>query len=266
MPWFKCDDKLHDHRKTRIAGKSAMGLWVIAGTWSADQLTDGFIPESVMLRWGTRSDAAKLVKAGLWFADELDGEQGWRFHDWDDYQPTKARREATSEARRAAGAAGGRASADTKRQASSKQNAKQNASSLPSKGQAPPASKRQAPGPEPEPVPSATDVAERGAPKRAAPRTRFPADFTFDDVAAETAQKWPRIGPDVFDKFRDHHTAKGTTMADWRAAWRTWCGREADFTPRGQQRRRTRDENVLDWMNLPDSAPAVAASPKELGA
>lgn len=27
MPWFKVDDRLHDHFKARQAGKAAMGVW-----------------------------------------------------------------------------------------------------------------------------------------------------------------------------------------------------------------------------------------------
>ena len=53
MPWFKVDDKLHDHRKSRKAGRSAMGVWVLAGSWSMDNETDGFVPADVLARWGT---------------------------------------------------------------------------------------------------------------------------------------------------------------------------------------------------------------------
>jgi hypothetical protein len=86
--WFKIDDKLHDHHKTRRAGKQAMGVWVLAGSWSADHLTDGFIPADVLARWGTPRDAGRLVTAGLWIVDTQNGEPGWRFRDWSDYQPT----------------------------------------------------------------------------------------------------------------------------------------------------------------------------------
>lgn len=89
MTWFKVDDKLHDHRKARRAGKAAMGLWVRAGSWSADNLTDGFIPASVLSRWGNARDAAALVHAELWHPAEHDGEEGWQFHEWELYQPTK---------------------------------------------------------------------------------------------------------------------------------------------------------------------------------
>lgn len=33
-------------------------------------------------------------------------------------------------------------------------------------------------------------------------------------------------------KFRDHHQAKGSLMADWAAAWRTWLGNVHGFQPR----------------------------------
>jgi hypothetical protein len=90
MPWFKVDDKLHDHHKTRQAGRAAMGVWVLAGSWSMDNRTDGFIPEGVLSRWGSRSDARRLVVAGLWHEGQHNGERGWRFHDWTRFQPSAA--------------------------------------------------------------------------------------------------------------------------------------------------------------------------------
>lgn len=92
MPWFKVDDKLHDHRKARAAGCAAMGLWTLAGSWAADNVTDGFVPESVCTRWDAsfRKLAGRLVTAGLWEVGELDGEPGWWFHDWKDEQPSRA--------------------------------------------------------------------------------------------------------------------------------------------------------------------------------
>lgn len=88
--WFRVDDKLHDHRKARKAGKAAMGLWVLAGSWSMDNETDGFIPDDVLIRWGTVADARKLVTVGLWDREEHQGEDGYRFHDWSRFQPSAA--------------------------------------------------------------------------------------------------------------------------------------------------------------------------------
>lgn len=104
--WFKVDDKLHDHRKSRKAGKAAMGVWVLAGSWSMDHETDGFVPDDVLLRWGTKSDAAALVRAGLWFVDTHHDEKGWRFHDWSRFQPPAAVTAANRAAKSEAGARG----------------------------------------------------------------------------------------------------------------------------------------------------------------
>lgn len=89
MTWFRVDDRLPDHRKTRKAGTAAMGLWVLAGAWSSGHLTDGWVPREVAMRYGNGRLAERLVTAGLWVAGELDGEPGWWFHEWTEHQPTR---------------------------------------------------------------------------------------------------------------------------------------------------------------------------------
>lgn len=76
MTWFKVDDTLSHHAKVIAAGNAAMGLWVRAGAWSMQQLTDGFVPTNVARTLGTANEARRLVKAGLWL--EHDG--GYLFH------------------------------------------------------------------------------------------------------------------------------------------------------------------------------------------
>ena len=92
MVWFKVDDNLAFHPKVLRAGNAAMGLWVRAGSWSAQQLTDGVIPDSILLSLGTVKQAQALVAAGLW--DRAAG--AWSFHEWnaDGRQPTRAKVEA----------------------------------------------------------------------------------------------------------------------------------------------------------------------------
>lgn len=98
MPWFKVDDHLHASRKAAKAGVAAMGLWVLAGSWSAAEELDGFVPSYMVTRLGASQDAADgLVFAGLWVLDEHDGETGYRFHQWAEYQPTRAQLEAKRE-------------------------------------------------------------------------------------------------------------------------------------------------------------------------
>jgi len=89
MTWFRVDDRLPDHRKTRRAGTAAMGLWVLAGAWSSGHLTDGWVPREVALRYGTTRMAGRLVESELWVAGEVEGEPGWWFHEWTEHQPTR---------------------------------------------------------------------------------------------------------------------------------------------------------------------------------
>lgn len=95
MPWFKVDDKLHGHRKAIKAGP-AMALWVVAGSWCSDHLTDGFVPDYMAdrLMSGGREMADQLVEAGLWVPDASEGDEGWRFHEWNDRNPTAEQVEA----------------------------------------------------------------------------------------------------------------------------------------------------------------------------
>lgn len=87
IPWFKVDDNLAFHAKAVAAGNSAMGLWVRAGSWSAQQLTDGFIPDHMVLSLGNVAQAKRLVDVALWHREA----GGYRFHQWADEgrQPTR---------------------------------------------------------------------------------------------------------------------------------------------------------------------------------
>ncbi|MFE4867662.1 hypothetical protein [Streptomyces sp. NPDC056682] len=66
MPWFRIDDKAHSHPKLIKAGNAALGLWLRCGSYAAQHLTDGIVPGVVAELYGTKPQAAKLVKAGLW--------------------------------------------------------------------------------------------------------------------------------------------------------------------------------------------------------
>lgn len=94
IPWFKVDDTLALHTKTAAAGNAAMGLWVRAGSWSMQQLTDGFIPRHIVGVLGTAAQANKLVEVGLW--ERLPS--GYAFHEWDNRQPSRVQVEADRQA------------------------------------------------------------------------------------------------------------------------------------------------------------------------
>lgn len=95
MPWFKVDDKFHSHRKVMLLGKrdfAAISLWTVAGSWCADHLTDGFIPDYVAQSFDSQCErhANALVRVGLWEVSQRNGDSGWSFHGWNDpgRQPT----------------------------------------------------------------------------------------------------------------------------------------------------------------------------------
>lgn len=102
MTWFKVDDGLHSNRKVRHVRRThpdkrrdiaPFGLWVLAGSWCGDNPdTRGFIPAEVVEEWDDYALdlAERLVAAGMWIEATQDGEKGYRFHDWDDYNPEDA--------------------------------------------------------------------------------------------------------------------------------------------------------------------------------
>lgn len=88
MVWLKVDDGFWAHPKVVAASKSAVDLWVRAGSWSAQNLTEGRVPDAMITRLGsTRRWAEELVFVGLW--EREDG--AYLFHDWLDYNPSKAK-------------------------------------------------------------------------------------------------------------------------------------------------------------------------------
>jgi hypothetical protein len=102
MTWFKVDDGFWSHPKTAMLSDAAVTLWVRAGAYSCQHLTDGVIARPVLRLVGTAEAAAELVAAQLWLVDG----DGWRFHDWAEYQETsvtvkKRREEARDRQRRA---------------------------------------------------------------------------------------------------------------------------------------------------------------------
>lgn len=87
MATFAVDDRLHSSvklasipRRHRLA---ALGLWTIAGSWSAKQGTDGFIPSYMPREFSATPALVQcLVDAALWHVS-ADGEDGWHIVSWD---------------------------------------------------------------------------------------------------------------------------------------------------------------------------------------
>lgn len=109
MAWFKVDDLLHGHPKTRRADLPAMGLWSIAGSYCMAYKLDGHVDREWVTTWRNGPKLAeRLVAAGFWHANghtchecpQPDDPNGWVFHDWFDVQPSSDEIEKTRAAAR----------------------------------------------------------------------------------------------------------------------------------------------------------------------
>jgi len=97
--WVKIDDRMHNHRKTRHVLRSdgaksrdaaPMGLWMLAASWAGQNAPDGWVPADELDRWDDDWEplAARLVKAGYWWPEEREGEQGFGLVNWQEYNPS----------------------------------------------------------------------------------------------------------------------------------------------------------------------------------
>ena len=84
MPWFRLDDTFHSHPKVIAAGNEAVGLYTRCGSYAAQHLTDGFIPEHVALLYGSAELADTLVRTRLWRR----ARGGWVMPDYLQFNPS----------------------------------------------------------------------------------------------------------------------------------------------------------------------------------
>jgi hypothetical protein len=98
MPWARVDDGFWSHPKAIVAGAEAIGVWARALSWSAQQLTDGWIPDEMipLLAHDAPGAPDRLSTAGLWEISE----GGFRIHDYLDYNPSRSEVLAKREAER----------------------------------------------------------------------------------------------------------------------------------------------------------------------
>ena len=82
----RLDDHFWAHPKVLNCSDGALALWTRALSWVGFQLTDGFVPHQCLrLLRGRKRDADRLVAAGLWVRGECDGQLGYWFHDFTDW-------------------------------------------------------------------------------------------------------------------------------------------------------------------------------------
>lgn len=228
MAWFKVDDGLHASRKflsiPRRYRFAAVGVWTVAGSWCADQLTDGRVPDYMIEEWGVPPMAPTvLVEAGLWERTS----SGYLFCNWSTYQPRKQDVEAEREASRA------RMKELRERRRQSKPRDSGADGEVFGRTVANGSENVRNPDPtRPDPTPSSTK--KEGAAKRG---TRLPEPFM---LTAEMRQ-WavgeaPSVDVDAstkkfVDYWRAVPGAKGVKI-DWIATWRNWVRKQQDFVVR----------------------------------
>ena len=94
------------------------------------------------------------------------------------------------------------------------------------------------------------------------PENWVPSDKNIEDALSKnlSQQQIQNEG----EKFRDHHTARGTTFKNWDAAWRTWVGNSLKFAAgrgsapqrRGMAGRDVAEEIATDAIELARKAEA----------
>lgn len=271
MTWFKVDDKAHSNSKIRkvlAEAPAAIALWTVAGSWSADNLQDGFVPDH-QLPWllpiGAEQLAQVLVTARLW--RRVKG--GYRFHQWDAdgdgtrRNPTRAEVEAERAKKAEAGRKGGLASGKTRSRTEARASAGASAGAT---GFVEPPSR---PDPTNQQQPSVVVPRKRG--------TRIPDDFAVTpDMVTWAKTRVPHVdGRLETEKFINYWTAKtgkDATKVDWPATWRNWMlnaterqgnGRNVPsnvIALRGDPRPSTTDQKVAVGLALADKYDALEAA------
>ena len=240
MAWFKVDDGLHASRKLLKIPKrnrfAAIGLWTVAGSWCADQLTDGNVPNYMITEWGGPPAAPEaLTDAGLWERTH----DGYVFYNWHEYQPSKqdvdAERAASRERMR-----------DLRAKRRNRKPLEQ-AEAGDAFGRTVPNSSENVRNPDPT-RPDPTRPTKEEANASSAPRkraARISEDFQVTpEMKLWASTKAPGIDLGLeTEKFINYWVAKSgkeATKLDWAATWRNWIlnakpaqGQRMDHSSRG---------------------------------
>jgi len=264
MAWFKVDDGFYTSLKflsiAREQQTQAAGLWLLAGTWSADKMTDGFVPWPVLQMWVyDQTTVDQLIEVGLWVEDTE--RHGIQFHDWCDYQPSRESLEAKAVIR-------------------SEKN-KQNVAKRWDKSKSDTTAIQTVyetdtngiqkdtpePEPEPEPITSKEVIIKRRA-------TRLPDNFQITDAMKDWAEeKHPAIDIETATaNFIDYWMSKplDATKLDWVATWRTWIRNTKAVTHQSNyrsnadlklERNRQARDNFLAMSATHDSVKEITTNP-----
>lgn len=235
MVWFKVDDGFHSSRKVlsipRRQRLAAVGLWTMAGNWSARELTDGKVPSYVLDELGaTETLIRALVEARLWLDQgsvearpKLDrGSTGIEFTNWAEYQPTRAEVEAD----RAKAAERQRKWRERHKGETQDEHVSNGVTDGVTNGVSHAAPTR------PDPTrPSISNEIEKGVPRKRATRIPDPFIVTTDMREWATGRTPLVVVDDTTERFVNYWRAKAgkdATKLDWLATWQNWLLRDQD--------------------------------------
>lgn len=232
--WFKVDDSFFMNPKTAMLSDGATALWLRSGSWSAQQLTDGFIPARMVPMFrGSDDFVRELCEVGLWERD--DERDGYWFHDWSDYQPNGEEVDALRRKRSEAGKRG----ADRRW---SRKTVDENGKNGKTDGKChgkPMANAWQTDGksmanlcPVPVPVPGKKEEENKFSSSKE--KTTLDAFQTGRERAhanGEIINAYPELDlPDSWNAFTARHHGETRTVTDWCRQWKGWCERRAKMS------------------------------------
>lgn len=232
--WFKVDDSFFSNPKTAMLSDGATALWLRSGSWSAQQLTDGFIPARMVPMFrGSDDSVRELCDVGLWERD--DERDGYRFHDWSDYQPDGEEVDALRRKRSEAGKRG----ADRRWKRKTVDENGKNGKTYGKCHGKPMANAWQTDGksmanscPVPVPVPDKKEKEEYSSSfsKEISP-TEY-ADMAEKDATDRTiASEYANLDvTDAWNTFVSRHYGETRAIGDWTRLWKGWCQRRANMS------------------------------------
>lgn len=229
--WFKVDDSFFSNPKTAMLSDGATALWLRSGSWSAQQLTGGFVPARMVPMFrGSDDSVRELCDVGLWERD--DERDGYWFHDWSDYQPDVEEVDALRRKRSEAGKRG----ADRRwKRKTVDENGKNGKTDGKCHGK-PMANAWQVDGKSmanscPVPVPDKKEKEEYSSSFSKETSADEYLETGRPEADRQISGQYPNLDlTDAWGAFMQHHHGETRTVNDWTRLWKGWCQRRANMS------------------------------------
>lgn len=225
--WFKVDDSFFSNPKTAMLSDGATALWLRSGSWSAQQLTGGFVPARMVPMFrGSDDSVRELCDVGLWERD--DERDGYWFHDWSDYQPDGEEVDALRRKRSEAGKRGADRRWKRKTVDENGKNGKCHSKPMANAWQTDGKSMANS-CPVPVPVPEKKDEEEySSSSSKEIGLNDFELVREKAHANAAIIRDYPNLDlSDAWNAFLSRHYGETRTIADWTRLWKGWCQRRA---------------------------------------